>query len=450
MRDAILDAFLVASAIPVDRAHASGTLEEARALVAADPALGERSLFTAAVTGNAAVVGRWLAEDPALATARGGPHDWDALTWCCFSRWLRDEPHRAPDFVSVARRLLEAGAPVHTGFHDHAHGPSPQFESVLYGAAGVAFCAPLTTLLLAFGADPNDEEVQYHAAERHAHDVMAALLAAPVPLSRDSLATMLLRTTDWHDLRGVELLLAHGTDPNHPGRWPRSPFLHALRRDNDLAIIAALHDAGGDAMRRYESQSAVTVAAWHGRTDVLQHFAERGVPLPDDGLDALAVDATLGDGIGVQARLTADPVHRATFQARLPEFIGRCAANGSLAPLGVLLPLAPSVDVRWRTGDGYWEIAPDSTPLHVAAWRGQHAVVRMLLDAGADVDARDGAGRTPLQRAVSACVDSYWRDRRQPTSVRALLAAGASVEGVVLPTGYDAIDALFERQLRRY
>jgi hypothetical protein len=36
-------------------------------------------------------------------------------------------------------------------------------------------------------------------------------------------------------------------------------------------------------------------------------------------------------------------------------------------------------------------------------------------------------------------------NRRQPTSVRALLEAGASEEGIALPTGYDAIDALFER-----
>lgn len=426
MRDALLDAFLVASAIPVDRAHASGTLEEARALLAAEPMLGEQSIFTAAVTGNAEAVRRRLDENQTLATVRGGPHDWDALTWCCFSRWLRDVPERASDFVGVARLLLEAGAPVHTGFHDQAHGPVPQFESVLYGAAGVAFCAPLTALLLAHGADPNDEEVPYHAAERHAHDVVAALLAAPVPLSCDSLATLLLRTIDWHDLRGVEQLLAHGADPNHPGRWPHSPFLHALRRDNDLTIIAALHDAGGDAGRRFEGQSAVTVAAWHGRTDVLQWFAERSVPLPDDGADAVAVDASLGDGIGVRARLAADPALRSIFRERLPEFIGRCAANGSLAPLGVLLPLAPSVDVRWRDGDGYWEIAPDSTPLHVAAWRGQHAVVRMLLEAGADVDARDGVGQTALQRAVAARTTSHWRERVAPTSVEALLAAGAS------------------------
>jgi hypothetical protein len=43
---------------------------------------------------------------------------------------------------------------------------------------------------------------------------------------------------------------------------------------------------------------------------------------------------------------------------------------------------------------------------------------------------------------VKACIDAYWARRRQPDSVAALLAAGARVEGIKLPTGYDAIDAL--------
>ena len=54
----------------------------------------------------------------------------------------------------------------------------------------------------------------------------------------------------------------------------------------------------------------------------------------------------------------------------------------------------------------------------------------------------DGWGRTPLQLAVKACVDSYWTDRRSPHSVRALLEAGASKDGIAVPTGYDEIDAL--------
>lgn len=414
-------------------------------MLASHPELSGASIFTAAVSGNVEETRNWLARDPSLATMRGGPHDWDALTWCCFSRLLRDEREHRDAFVTVARMLLDAGASAATGFLDHSHGQTPQHESVLYGAAGVAFCAPLTALLLSRGADPNDDEVPYHAAEWYAHDVIEALLASPQPLSRDSLATLLLRKADWHDLTGVERLLAHGVNPNHRGRWPFTPFQQALRRDNDLPIVEALLDAGGDPLLADAAPSALEIAAWHGRLDVLQLFSERGVPLADDGLTAVAVDCTFGDSIGARARLMASSDVRDEFLRRLPEFMCRCAANGNTAALGALLQFAPSPDVPWEEGDGYWEIAPRSTALHAAAWRAQHSAVRLLIEAGADVNARDANARTPLQRAVDACTVSWWSDRRSPASVEALLEAGASPHDVVTPCGYDEADRLLAR-----
>src|SRR5215472_9321783 len=80
--------------------------------------------------------------------------------------------------------------------------------------------------------------------------------------------------------------------------------------------------------------------------------------------------------------------------------------------------------------------------LCVAARRANHEVVKTLLAAGAPVNASDSRGRTPLQLAVRACIDSYWKYRRKPDSVVALLAAGATIDGIDLPTGYDAIDEL--------
>jgi ankyrin repeat protein len=261
---------------------------------------------------------------------------------------------------------------------DAAHGPAPQLESALYGAAGVAFCAPLTALLLEHGADPNDDEVPYHAAEEYAHDVVEALLAAPTPLSRDSLASLLLRKADWHDLDGVQQLVQHGVDPNHTGRWPHSALVHAVKRDNALAIIEALFDAGADSAQAFNGVSAVSLAAWHGRTDVLQLFAERGVELPRDGVDGVAVDVAFGDAMGVRARLADDGDLRAAFMRRLPEFMCRCAGNGSLAPLSVLLQLAPAPDVRWAEGDGYWQIPPNSSALEVAMIRQQRGAERLI------------------------------------------------------------------------
>jgi hypothetical protein len=72
--------------------------------------------------------------------------------------------------------------------------------------------------------------------------------------------------------------------------------------------------------------------------------------------------------------------------------------------------------------------------------------VKELIERGAPVNALDGKGRTALALAVKACVDSYWTERRSPDSVAALLAAGALLSGIQLPSGYDEVDQL----LRRY
>jgi len=110
------------------------------------------------------------------------------------------------------------------------------------------------------------------------------------------------------------------------------------------------------------------------------------VELPHEGLDAVAVDVTLGDTMGVRARLFADQDLRDTFMWRLPEFLCRCAGNGSLAPLSVLLQLAPSPEVRWTEGDGYWHIPPNSTALDVAVLRRQTAAERLIREFAAGVD----------------------------------------------------------------
>jgi hypothetical protein len=125
----------------------------------------------------------------------------------------------------------------------------------------------------------------------------------------------------------------------------------------------------------------------------------------------------------------------------LAEFAG----NGNNDGTRRLLELGVGVGAVFKEGDGYWDVAPDSTALHVAAWRARHATVKLLLERGAAVNQPDGRGRTPLALAVRACVDSYWMGRRSPESVAALLDAGASRRGIVVPSGYGEVDDLLRR-----
>jgi hypothetical protein len=141
-----LSEFVVAACVPVGLSHSSGTLEQAEPILAAHPEIPSKDIFAAAVLGDEATVRRFIAASPAVAIAKGGPPGWDALTYLCFSRYLRLALARSQGFERTAEALLKAGANPNAGFFSAVHQPNPEFESVLYGAAEVAHHAGVACL----------------------------------------------------------------------------------------------------------------------------------------------------------------------------------------------------------------------------------------------------------------------------------------------------------------
>ncbi len=419
-----------------------GSLDQAEAILASHPDIAGSDIHVAAILGDDLGVRRFLAVDAASATARSGPLGWDALTYLCFSKFLRLEKSRTDGFLRAARALLDAGASANTGFFDIDHKPAPAWESALYGAAGVAHHAGLTRLLVERGADPNDEEVPYHTPETDDNEAMMALVESG-RLTADSLSTLLLRKADWHDYNGLKYLLDHGADPNRMTQWPGTALHQAVRRDNALQNIELLLEHGADPLleSRQGGRSAASIAARRGRKDVLELLERRGVVAKFSGVERLIAACARNDAIAIHAIAESEPelVREALADGGrlLAEFAGTANADG----VGHLLDLGVGIDSKYD-GDGYFDIAKDSTALHVAAWKGWPSVVALLLARGAPVNVLDGKGRSPLALAVKACVDWYWTGRRTPASVEALLRAGASTAGVVFPTGYNKVDDL--------
>jgi ankyrin repeat protein len=437
-----------------------GTLEAAEAILAAHPEIARNSIHAAAILGDDAAVRRFITADPRDVTKKEAPYEGDALVYLCLSKYLRLDEARSESFLRAATALLDAGADPNTGFW--SPGEHREWETALYGAAGVAHHAELTRLLLERGADPNDNETFYHTPESYDNGALKVLVESG-KMRPDLLAGMLLRKADWHDYEGIKYLLEHGADPNRMTIWGYTALHQAVRRDNRIELIDLMLDHGADPTLKNEAdgKSCIAMAARRGRSDALWTFARRGfpMPMPQDGLEHLIVSACAARSGAAGARaffeqfqhLANAATLRKSAELRgvselLPEggpLLAQFAGNGNTKGVQYLLDLFVPVDALYD-GDPYFDIAKNSTALHVAAWKAWPTTVKLLIERGANVNAQDAKGRTPLMLAVKACVDSYWTDRRSPESVEALLQAGASISGVDFPCGYAEVDELLK------
>jgi ankyrin repeat protein len=230
----------------------------------------------------------------------------------------------------------------------------------------------------------------------------------------------------WRQERPTVGSLARRVDPNGKDRWGRTPLLIAAQY-GDLALVAELVRRGGviDQQRRY--LTPLTLAARRKAADIMAFLMERGAsvsivtaihlgdrkrcaqelkrkpelvrlrdeegtPLLHHAVEALQpqlVRLVLGHG-GSTSDVDAKGetgLHRIADMRQVPQ--------GPAAKMAGLL-LDRGADPNARNWD-------DVTPLHQAVRARNIAVTKLLLAHGADPNARDrGRGSTPLRRAVSA------------------------------------------------
>jgi len=435
-------AFIEAACVQFDD-HRAGTLEAAQSILAKHPEAATSSIYTAAILGDATTVKHFLANDPTAATTKGALHNWDALTYLCFSRYLRLDRSRTEGFVAAATALLDAGTSANTGWFEVEHLPNPEWESIIYGVAGAAHHPELTRLLLDRGADPNDGETPYHVPETYDNTVVKIMVESG-KLNEDGLTTMLLRKADLHDFEGIKYLLEHGADSNRGTICKHTPLQHAIRRDNRLASIEAMLDHGADPnlVTELTGRSGAAMAARRGRKDILESLERRGIPIELSGFDQLIAACAKANH---EEALSIVKANRNLLRELVSEggtVLTEFAGNGNTEGVRLLLDLGVEVSAVHKEGDGYYNLARNSTALHAAAWRIREETTRLLLGRGAPVNAKDARGRTALTLAIRACIDSYWTERRSPESVAMLLKAGATLSPNDYPSGYKEVDDL--------
>jgi ankyrin repeat protein len=162
----------------------------------------------------------------------------------------------------------------------------------------------------------------------------------------------------------------------------------------------------------YDSQIPPSIQPIHGRPNRAE-VVDRGDSLGS----ALVIAARDGDTTTLEALLQAG-VHIDGIGADGFAALHHAAAHGRTSAVAALLrrgasPRVRSVHCRTCTG---------TTPLLCAAAGGHADVVRQLLGAGADPDARDDAGFTSLHLAAAA---------GQTSVVKALLMSGATLEPTI-------------------
>jgi uncharacterized protein len=172
-----------------------------------------------------------------------------------------------------------------------------------------------------------------------------------------------------------------------------------LRDEQGLsAAMHELYQGRTDAAERLlPDEPNVFEAAAFGLTDLLRELLDREPDLAGsfsgDGFTALHLAAFLGhpDAVRLLLDRSADPHAVSTSEQIGPVQPLHSAAATSQLECARLL-VEHGADVNARQSGGY-------TPLHEAAGNGDLELARLLLDAGADRNARKDDGQTPADLA---------------------------------------------------
>jgi ankyrin repeat protein len=348
---------------------AARMLRERPDLLGGDP-------YLACAAGDEVALRRKLDADPAWANRPGGAMEMPPLIAVTHSALVR-LPEYAGALERCASLLLDRGANINLKW---SNPPNPEWPlSAIYGASGKNHHPGMTRLLLARGADPNDNESLYHSAESPDLTCTRLLLEAGARVEGSNAVAHALDSADPELLK---LLLAHTRSLRE---HDSHTLLHAVRRGQPIEVIHMLLEKGADPTRRgHDGISAYRFAMLYGRADVAELMGEQAGSEPLSEGDAFVAACAEADADAAVKLLAQNPgLIRDLSEEQLRQ-LPNLASQGNFPAVKVMVELGWPIAVA----GGDWK----ASALNLAVFRGDAQMADWLLSHGASWEEKHGFG----------------------------------------------------------
>ena len=210
------------------------------------------------------------------------------------------------------------------------------------------------------------------------------------------------------DLEAVKRQLVNGADVNGKDPFYKVPSLIWAARNGRLEIVQLLIAKGADVNIRLGSgRTALTFAAANGHVDVVKFLMDKGADKSasierDSSLQYDALSLSVARGNIALTRLLLEKgakIDRTYYGKEGATLLHQVRGSNGAAIARLLIKNGASVDGRGFYSDGSTPYR-DKTPLMQAARNGEVEVAKVLLENGANVEAKDEDGDNPLRLAA--------------------------------------------------
>jgi hypothetical protein len=279
---------------------------------------------------------------------------------------------------------------------------------------------------------PEDHDLYLAGFAGDSHECLRVLLSHAADVAGIA-RTALSAPISSNDLDGVWLLLEAGADPRRydgGDRPPPCPVVYDAVRSAcgpELVDLLLAHGADADAPGP-DGRSPYTLATGQGRTEVAALLRRHGAIDDASGIDRFLSACLRADHADAHRQVTRDPgLPGRLTSSQEAAAIAQAAEAGNTAAVSLMLDLSFPIDAR--SGEH------GSTALHAAAYSGSASTARLLIDRGADIEARDTRwDGPPLDWAIVGSGEQPGTNPRPDwlATIRALIEAGASTQGITL------------------